>query len=54
MIKVRFLEEADIELSKAVDYYEEIHSGLGLDTLGGSPSARDYLSKIALQVFHFP
>ena len=31
MIKVRFLEEADIELSKAVDYYEEIHSGLGLD-----------------------
>ena len=31
MTKMRFLEEADIELSKAVDYYEEIHSGLGLD-----------------------
>ena len=31
MIKVRFLGEADLELSKAVDYYEEIHSGLGLD-----------------------
>ena len=31
MIKVRFLEEADLELSKAVDYYEQIYSGLGLD-----------------------
>jgi hypothetical protein len=31
MTKVRFLGEADLELSKAVDYYEEIHSGLGLD-----------------------
>jgi toxin ParE1/3/4 len=31
MIKVRFLEEADIELSKAVDYYEHIYLGLGLD-----------------------
>jgi hypothetical protein len=31
MIKVLFLGEANLELSKAVDYYEEIHSGLGLD-----------------------
>jgi toxin ParE1/3/4 len=31
MIKVRFLEEADLELSKAVDHYEQIYSGLGLD-----------------------
>ena len=31
MIKVRFLEEAELELSKAVDYYEQIYSGLGLD-----------------------
>jgi hypothetical protein len=31
MTEVRFLEEADLELSKAVDYYEQIYSGLGLD-----------------------
>ena len=31
MIKVLFLEEADIELSKAVDYYESVCPELGLD-----------------------
>ena len=31
MKKVLFLEEADIELSEAVDYFEHIYPGLGLD-----------------------
>ena len=31
MTKVLFLEDADIELSKTVDYFEKIHPGLGLD-----------------------
>jgi hypothetical protein len=30
MIQVLFLEEAKIELSEAVDYYEDIYHGLGL------------------------
>jgi hypothetical protein len=31
MTRVLFLEEADIELSNTVDFYENIYPGLGLD-----------------------
>ncbi len=31
MTRVLFLEEADIELSNTIDYYEKIYPGLGLD-----------------------
>ena len=50
-MKTIILAVAEQELSEAIAYYNSECPGLGyelaLDTLGGSPSARDYLTKMA-------